>query len=286
MKPRSFSLMLPRGRTLFLGGGRTRIMGILNRTENSFYGGSRVFSEEACLLRAEQMLAQGADILDIGAESTRPGADPVPEDLERERLVPVVRELRQRHPEAVISVDTTKASVGEACLEAGVDILNDISGLGFDPDVAKVAARWKAPLVLMHMKGIPRTMQENPEYGNLMEEIREYFEERLALAVSRGCPESQVILDPGLGFGKRDCHNLQILREISRFRSFGIPLLIGHSRKSTIGRVLGLSQPEERLEGTLALSAWCAAQEVDILRVHDVRENLRAVRMIEAVMRP
>jgi len=259
-------------------------MGILNRTEDSFYGASRVHSEEACLARAEEMLAQGADILDIGAESTRPGSEPVPEALEKERLVPVIREIRRRHPEAVISVDTTKAAVGEACLEAGADMLNDISGLGFDSDLAAVAARWQAPLVLMHMKGIPRTMQENPEYPNLMEELSEYFEERLSLAESKGCPRSQVILDPGLGFGKKDCHNLRILREIARFRSFGLPLLMGYSRKSTIGRVLDLPRPEDRLEGTLALSAWCAAQGVEILRVHDVRENLRAVRMIQAVM--
>ncbi|HOO64422.1 MAG TPA: dihydropteroate synthase [Synergistaceae bacterium] len=284
MRPLSFSLSLPRRRRLSLGGGRTRIMGILNRTEDSFYGASRVHSEEACLARAEEMLAQGADILDIGAESTRPGSEPVPEALEKERLVPVIREIRRRHPEAVISVDTTKAAVGEACLEAGADMLNDISGLGFDSDLAAVAARWQAPLVLMHMKGIPRTMQENPEYPNLMEELSEYFEERLSLAESKGCPRSQVILDPGLGFGKKDCHNLRILREIARFRSFGLPLLMGYSRKSTIGRVLDLPRPEDRLEGTLALSAWCAAQGVEILRVHDVRENLRAVRMIQAVM--
>ncbi len=284
MTPPVFILKLPRGRILSLGGGCTRIMGILNRTEDSFYGASRASSEEVCLVRAEEMLAQGADILDIGAESTRPGAEPVPEDLERERLVPVIGEIRWRHPEAVISVDTTKASVGEACLEAGADMLNDISGLGFDADLASVAARWGAPLVLMHMKGVPRTMQENPEYSDLMGEICGYFEERIALAENRGCSRNRIILDPGLGFGKSDCHNLRILREISRFRSFGLPLLIGHSRKSTIGRVLDLPRPEDRLEGTLALSAWCAVQGVEILRVHDVKENRRAVRMIEAVM--
>ncbi len=282
--PRTFSLNLPGERQLHLGGGKTCIMGILNCTEDSFYSLSRVKSEEACIQRAQTMLEQGAGILDLGAESTRPGSLPAEEKTELERLVPVVRELRSRFPQVVLSIDTTKSAVAQACLEAGADILNDISGLGFDPSMAKVAARWKAPLILMHMRGVPRTMQQNTDYSHFMEELLGYFMERITLAESSGCSREQIIIDPGLGFSKDVSQNLRILREIESFRLFERPILIGHSRKSTIGKVLNLPDPGDRLAGTLGISAWCASRGVEILRVHDVRENLQGVRMIEAIL--
>ncbi len=278
---RQWRLPLPRGRELRLGG-RTLIMGILNLTEDSFFAGSRV-TGSSCISRALSMVEDGADILDLGAESTRPGAVPVSEEEETSRLVPALRAIRERLPEAVLSVDTTKASVARACVAAGADLVNDISGLGFDPDLASAVGELGVPLVLMHIRGTPETMQNDPNYENLAAEMNAYFEERLSRAEAAGIPRDRIVLDPGIGFGKTTAHNMALLHHPEFFRAFGRPLLVGHSRKSSFGKILRLPNPEDRLESTLAVTALCAWQGVEILRVHDVRENVRVVRTIEAV---
>lgn len=279
---RRFRLTLPRGRSLDLGE-RTRIMGILNLTEESFYSGSRLSNEQQCLERAGQMLSAGADILDLGAESTRPGATLIPADLEIERLLPSLRLIRETYPEAVISIDTNKAAVAYRCLEEGADIINDISGLGFDEKMAETVARFSGALVMMHIQGRPENMQKNPYYEDLFFDIAEFFEERLNLAFQNGIAKDQIILDPGFGFGKTVQHNLDLMRHLEAFKGFGLPLLVGFSRKSTIGSVLDLPDPKDRLEGTLALSALCAWKGIDIVRVHDVEPNFRVIKMVEAV---
>jgi len=279
------TLMLPENRKLNLGE-RPLIMGILNLTFDSFYPQSRIGDDRETLLkRAEKMIEDGADILDIGAESTRPGAEPLSLEEEMKRLIPGVESLRKNFPEAVISVDTYKANVAEAAVEAGADIINDISGLSFDSNMADTIARLGVPVIIMHIKGTPKDMQKDPRYDDVIGEIKEFFEDKMALAAKSGIKREQIVLDPGLGFGKRNEDNLCILKNIREFRSLGRPILIGHSRKGTISKVLGCKGPEEALYGTLAISAYCALNYIEILRVHDVLENKQVVTMISAIQR-
>lgn len=279
------TLMLPGNRKLNLGE-RPMIMGILNLTFDSFYPQSRIGDDKETLLqRAEKMIEDGADILDIGAESTRPGAEPLSLEEEMRRLIPGVECLRKNFPEAVISVDTYKAAVAKAAVEAGADIINDISGLSFDSNMADTIARLGVPVIIMHIKGTPKDMQKDPRYDDVIGEIKEFLEDKMALAAKSGIKREQIVLDPGLGFGKRNEDNLCILKNIREFRSLGRPILIGHSRKGTISKVLGCKGPEEALYGTLAISAYCALNGVEILRVHDVLENKQVVTMISAIQR-
>ncbi len=265
-------------------GHKTYVMGILNVTPDSFYDGGRYVSMDVAMRRVERMISEGADIIDVGGESTRPGADPVPLETELERVVPVVKAIRDRFPDILISVDTYKSAVARQALEAGADIVNDISGLQFDPEMARVAAEFGSYVVIMHIKGTPKDMQVNPEYGDVIAEITDYFHRQIDYAVRNGIERGKIILDPGIGFGKKLWHNLRILNEIERFRDeFELPILIGASRKSMIGMVLGNVPPEQRLEGTIAISAYCAMKGVDIVRVHDVKPNVMAVRMVEAI---
>lgn len=275
------TLNLPGGRALDLGK-KTKLMAIVNLTEDSFFPGSRSSSTD-CLKKVEAMIDQGADILDLGAESTRPGSSPVDRETEISRLVPAIEAIRREYPAIPISVDTTKSSVAKACLDSGADIINDISGLGFDQDLPTTVAKAGAPLVIMHIKGVPRTMQESPHYDCLPGEICRYFEERIDLAVQAGVPRDQIVLDPGIGFGKTTEHNLTLLGHNEFFRSLGLPILIGHSRKSVFGAVLGESDPSNRLEATLAATALCVWQDMEIVRVHDVRENRQVIDTIWAL---
>lgn len=279
------TLMLPGNRKLNLGE-RPLIMGILNLTFDSFYPQSRIGDDRETLLqRAEKMIEGGADILDIGAESTRPGAEPLSLEEEMKRLIPGVESLRKNFPEAVISVDTYKAAVAEAAVETGADIINDISGLSFDSNMVDTIARLGVPVIIMHIKGTPKDMQKDPKYDDVVGEIKEFLEDKMALAVKSGIKREQIVLDPGLGFGKRHEDNLCILKNIREFKSLGRPILIGHSRKGTISKVLGCKGPEEALYGTLAISAYCALNYIEILRVHDVLENKQVVTMISAIQR-
>ncbi|NOZ61385.1 MAG: dihydropteroate synthase [Calditrichaeota bacterium] len=252
---------------------RTHIMGILNVTPDSFSDGGKFLDKNAAVAHALEMIADGADLVDVGAESTRPGAKPVDLEEEMSRVIPVIAALR-RESDVPISVDTYKAQVAEAALEAGADIINDISGMRFDPKMKEAVAKYQAPVVLMHIKGEPRNMQKDPVYEDLMTEIYQYLSESIELAESAGLPREKIIIDPGIGFGKRLKDNYEILRRLSEFRSLGCPILVGPSRKSFIGNVLNLP-PDQRLEGSAAAVALSIASGADIVRVHDVKEMKR-----------
>jgi len=267
--------------------GRTLIMGAVNVTPDSFYRGGRCNSPEEAIERGVRMAGDGADMIDIGGESTRPGAEPVPEDEELRRVIPVVEGLRKElGQDFVLSVDTYKARVAREAIAAGACLINDISGLGFDEGMPEVVAGTGAGLIIMHMKGTPRDMQRNPEYEDTIREISDYLRERADLARQRGIGADQIAFDPGIGFGKRVYDNLLIIRKIPELRALGRPLVIGHSRKSFIGRVLGLDDPEERLPGSLGVAALAAWLGADVIRTHDVRETVEAVRMVEATGAP
>ena len=270
----------------FIWGARTYVMGILNVTPDSFYAGSRRTGADDALETARAMIDAGADILDVGGESTRPGAEAVPEEEELSRVVPAINALREAFPQAVISIDTYKAAVARAAFEAGADFLNDISAMRLDPDLARAAADAQAPVCLMHMQGTPRNMQMDPHYEkDVIGEIIEFLDERIAASVDAGISEQNIIVDPGIGFGKTVEHNLEIVNRLGEFRSLGRPVLLGASRKSFIGKTLELDDEADRLEGSLAVAALGVAAGADILRVHDVAETVRVARMADAVAR-
>jgi len=265
-------------------GRRTLVMGILNVTPDSFFDGGKFFRLESALEHARRLIREGADIIDIGGESSRPGAQPVPEEEELNRVIPVIRALRQESS-VPISIDTYKASVAEAALEAGANIVNDISALRFDGRMVEVVARAGVPVVLMHMRGEPRTMQQNPVYTDVVREIKEFFAERIAFARAHGI--EKILIDPGIGFGKTVAHNLEILRRLGEFRELGCPILIGVSRKSFIGRLCGTEEnplpPSERLEGTIASNVIAVLNGAQIVRVHDVAAHKRALAIVDAI---
>jgi len=260
-------------------------MGVLNMTPDSFSDGGRFDTAEAAVEAAMAMLADGADIIDIGGESTRPrgpygeGARPVTADEEMRRVLPVIERLAAR-TDAPISIDTTKSEVAEAAISAGAAIVNDVSGLRFDPRIAEVAARHRAPLVLMHMRGTPETMQMDPSYADVVTEVREELEASVRRAAAAGVTD--IIVDPGLGFGKTVEHNLTLIRRLGELSLLGRPVLVGPSRKGFIGAVLGLPV-EERVEGTAAAAAAAVMNGACIVRVHDVRQVKRTLMLIDAV---
>ena len=257
------------GKKLYPCDGRPYIMGILNVTPDSFSDGGRFPSMEQAVEHGMAMAEQGADFIDIGGESSRPGAQPVSLEEEASRVLPVIQKLVSKI-NIPISIDTTKAEVARRALLAGAKILNDISALRADPEMINVALKFQAPVILMHMRGEPRTMQNEPHYKNVVREIHEFLEERIIFAQARGLESGQIIIDPGLGFGKRLGDNFEILR---RLREFGdlAPILVGPSRKSFIGSILDVP-PAERLFGTAAAAAVATMNGATILRVHDVRE--------------
>ncbi|WP_293729253.1 dihydropteroate synthase [uncultured Phascolarctobacterium sp.] len=258
------------------------VMGILNITPDSFYAGSRVPLQDV-VERAGRMLNEGAGILDIGGESTRPGSDSVDAEEERRRVVPVITELRRAYPQAVLSIDTYRAATAALALAAGADIINDISAMEADPQMLEVAVRNNAPIILMHMRGTPKNMQQNCEYQDVVQEVAVYLAQRAQLLRDRGVGADKIILDPGIGFAKNAEQNLLLLRDLHTLTSFGYPVLLAASRKSTIGAALGGLPPEERLEGTIATSLQAVYAGAQLVRVHDVKENVRAIRMLEAI---
>ena len=334
-----YTLRLKGGRRITLD--RMEMMGIINVTPDSFYAGSRMDSEEAALAKAGQFLSEGALFLDIGGESTRPGSQPVTAQEEIRRICPVIRSIRQRFPQAVISADTYRAETARAALAAGADLINDISGLTFEPALADVTAEAGAAVVIMHTGGRPDTMQQAPHYDDVVAEVRAFLERQIEFAVSRGIGRDQIMVDVGIGFGKTFEHNLALLRSIEQFNGLGrppgasgaagCPQLLAVSRKSFIGMALADEDPgrttgkaapgdagqggtvtsspsgvpttgaptsngassstgaplptEERLAGTVALTAFAAERGVAAARVHDVRENLHAARMAELLSR-
>ena len=262
---------------------RGLIMGVLNVTPDSFSDGGRFFDPSAAIARGLVMVQEGADILDIGGESTRPGATPVEAEEELRRILPVIRSLRKQS-RIPISIDTMKARVAAAAVEAGADIINDISGLQHDPDMARVAAEAEAGLVLMHLRGTPRTMQQEPEYTDVVAEVCGCLRSAGSAAISAGVAVDRLVFDPGIGFGKTMNHNLALLRALPSFQIYGRPVLLGVSRKSFIGRLLGNTDPLSREAPTIALTAWARQHGVRILRVHAVKENAQALRMMEAIL--
>ncbi len=259
---------------------RTYVMGILNITPDSFYDGGRHFDPEAAAARAHEIQDQGADFIDIGAESTRPGSEPVSAKEQLGRILPVMKLIRSQ-VKVLVSVDTTSARVAEAVLDAGARMVNDISGLAFDRRMARVVARAGVPCVVMHIRGRPKTMQRKPEYQDLMAEVMTGLEQALGRGEKAGVKREQMIVDPGIGFGKTAEHNLEILRRLGELRTLGRPILVGPSRKSFLGKVLGL-EPEQRLEGSLAAAVLAATRGASILRVHDVEQTVRALRVTDA----
>ncbi|MCF7876142.1 dihydropteroate synthase [Candidatus Bipolaricaulota bacterium] len=252
-------------------------MGILNVTPDSFSDGGKFLDRDRAKKRALEMSENGADIIDIGGESTRPGAEKVELEEELGRTIPVIEAVRGE-TDIPISIDTYKSEVASEALDAGGDIINDISALRFDSDLGRLAAERDVPLILMHMQGEPRTMQENPTYEDPVEDIIEFLEGRIKRAVDLGVSREQVVIDPGIGFGKKYEDNYEILRRLEEFRALDLPLLLGTSRKSFLGETLDLPA-EERLEGTIASNVVGVLKGANILRVHDVREVHRAVQV-------
>ncbi len=269
-----------RGREYPLGE-RTLVMGILNVTPDSFSDGGQFYDRSVAVEHGLRMAADGADILDIGGESTRPGAELISAEEELERVIPVIEDLR-RSTDVPVSIDTSKSEVARRALDAGADMLNDVSALRIDPSLARLAADRQVPICLMHMLGMPKTMQVSPEYADLMGEIASFLRVQAEVAMGAGVAPADILLDPGIGFGKTVAHNLEILRRLVELRSLGYPILIGPSRKSFIGRILDVPEGE-RLEGTAAAVALSIANGAGVVRVHDVKEMVRVARMADAI---
>lgn len=260
------------------------LMGIVNATPDSFSDGGHFLDESLAIEHALRLVAEGAQIIDIGGESTRPGATPVGADEELRRVLPVVTGLA-RQSSVLISIDTTKAAVAQAALDSGARIVNDISGLTFDPAMPAVCAKTGAGVVCMHIRGTPQTMQDDPQYGNVVEEICAHFEARLTALEAAGVPREAVVLDPGIGFGKTAEHNLAILRNVATFRALGRPVCIGHSRKRFLKKLLG-RPVDERPFGTVGISVGVALLGAEIIRVHDVAASRDAILACRAVLPP
>lgn len=258
-----------------------KLMGVVNVTPDSFSDGGLFLDAGAAIAHGEELAEQGAEILDVGGESTRPGAEPVSAEKERARIEPVVRALATSGH--TVSIDTSKLSVAEAALDAGAQIVNDVTALRGDPDVGPLCAERGAGLVLMHMQGDPRTMQEAPAYADVVDDVKAFLAQRLEAAVGAGVDEERVWLDPGIGFGKTLEHNLELLRRLGEMRELGRPLVVGTSRKSFIGKLDG-SPVEERLGGTIASSVLAAADGAAVLRVHDVAEMREALKVAGAIL--
>jgi dihydropteroate synthase len=261
---------------------RTLVMGVLNVTPDSFSDGGRYFDREAAIEHGARMVEDGADIIDVGGESTRPGSDPVSAAEERDRVVPVIEALATRAP-VPISVDTRKSEVARAALGVGATIVNDVSA-GADPEMFDVVKVTGAGLVLMHMRGDPKTMQRDPRYDDVVAEVEEYLRERVEAAGFAGVPFESICVDPGIGFGKELEHNLRILKRLDVLAGLGRPVLVGPSRKRFIGAILDLPE-SERAEGTAGAVAWSVAHGANVVRVHDVKEIVRMVRVVDAIAR-
>jgi len=261
----------------------TLIMGILNVSPDSFYDGGRYDEPEKAVERAKQMVSCGADIIDVGGESTRPGSDPVSLKEELNRVIPVIEAISSEI-DVPISIDTYKSEVAEKAIQAGASIINDISGLGFDEKMAEVAAEYDVPVVIMHIRGTPGDMQKNPHYDDVISDILAFFRDRIKFAIDSGIDKNKIIIDPGIGFGKTVEHNLEIIKKLREFKILGKPILIGTSRKSFIGFTLEQENPGDRLEGTLATVAASVMNGADIVRVHDVKECGMAAGMIDAIV--
>lgn len=254
------------------------VMGVLNMTPDSFYDGGRFNSSDEGLRQTEKMLAEGASIIDVGGQSSRPKAKRLSEADEMARVIPVIRKIKQNFPEAIISIDTFQSVVAEAAIYAGAEMVNDISGGILYPEMFEIAGRLQTPYILMHMQGTPETMQENPVYENVVKEVMDFFQERINLLRKENVKD--IIIDPGFGFGKTTEHNYRLLKNLHVFKIFGLPLMAGISRKSMINRVLEI-KPEGALNGTSVLNLLALQQGAKILRVHDVKEAIEVIKLFE-----
>ena len=261
---------------------KTHIMGVLNVTPDSFSDGGFFFDKENAVRQAHYLIDNGADILDIGGESTRPGAAALPTTEELQRTIPVIQAVA-RSVHIPVSIDTCKAEVARRALDAGASMVNDISGLRFDPAMSLVVAEYGVPVIVMHIKGTPKDMQENPVYEALIPEIMDYLRCSIRLAADSGIPEERVIIDPGIGFGKTVDHNLEIIKNLKEFTLLGRPVAIGVSRKAFIGKLLGGAPATDRMEGTAAAVAVSIVNGAHIVRVHDVREMAKVARVADAI---
>jgi len=262
---------------------RVLVMGVLNVTPDSFSDGGRFAARDAAVAHAVEMAEAGADLIDVGGESTRPGSQPVPAEEQIRRVVPVIEEIARRNLPVVVSIDTTRASVAAAALDAGAGVVNDISAGRDDAAMLPSVAERGVPVVLMHMQGTPATMQLNPTYDDVVRETIDFLHERIAAAEGAGVAPHRILVDPGIGFGKTMAHNLELLRRQSEFAMLGRPVLIGTSRKGFIGRITNEPEPSRRLFGTAASVAWSVANGAAVVRVHDVAEMSKVVRMTEAI---
>lgn len=262
---------------------RPLVMGVLNVTPDSFSDGGKYLDADTAVRHGLSMLEQGADLLDVGGESTRPGSMPVPADEQIRRVEPVIARLCRENPAILISIDTTQARVARAAIDAGARIVNDISGGTADPDILQVVEQHGVPAVLMHMQGTPQTMQLNPRYDDVVNEVKLALEAKRQAAVSAGIERWRIVLDPGIGFGKAVSHNLTLLRRLKELKSLGAPLLLGVSRKGFIGRIAGGADPDNRVFGTAAAVSWCLANGADIARVHDVDAMAQVTRLLWAI---
>lgn len=262
------------------------LVGILNVTPDSFSDGGDFLDPESAAHRAAAMIDEGAAIIDVGGESTRPGSDPVSQEEEIRRVVPAIERILAARPDAVISIDTYRAGTAEVALEAGAGIVNDVSALRGDPRTASVVAGAGCPVVLMHMKGEPKTMQREPRYDDVVREVRDFLAQRAEHAVASGIRPENVIVDPGIGFGKNLDHNLALLRNLDAIVEIGFPVLVGTSRKRFIGRITGVQEARERVFGTVATTVLAYERGAKLFRVHDVRANREALAMAEAVLAP
>ena len=260
----------------------TLVMGIVNVTPDSFSDGGKFFSPEDAISHASKLIEQGADIIDIGGESTRPGADQISESEELNRVIPVIEKIRFENPKKLISIDTTKASVAKHAVEVGADIINDVSGLSFDNDMIDTVARFNIPVIIMHMKGNPQNMQLNPKYKDIINEILDFFKKKIKIAIQSGINRKMIILDPGIGFGKTVQHNFELLSRLNELNVLELPIMIGPSRKSFIGITLDLP-PEDRVEGTAAAVSAGVMNGASIVRVHDVKSMKRVVKIIDEI---
>jgi dihydropteroate synthase len=264
---------------------RPLVMGILNITPDSFSDGSRFAAPDAALAHAREMIAQGADLLDIGGESTRPGSERIPASEQLRRILPTIQAIR-RESDIALSLDTTLSEVARPAIDAGINILNDISAGREDPGMLTLAAGRGLPIILMHMQGTPGTMQENPTYGDVVTEVASFLQDRAQAAMAAGIPSGHILLDPGIGFGKDLEHNLALLRNLADLHQrAGIQhrLLVGVSRKRFIGTLTNTPQPDQRVAGSLAAGLWCLAHGAHILRVHDVKPTVEALQVYRAI---
>ena len=259
------------------------IMGVLNVTPDSFSDGGEFFSTGKAIEHGMRMAAEGAQIIDVGGESARPGAEPVSADEELSRVLPVIAKLREK-ASALISIDTTKAAVARGALEAGASIINDVTGGRGDPEMMKLAAEKKAAFIIMHMQGTPRTMQTNPHYDDVVGEVADFFRQQYARALECGIDSMAIAFDPGIGFGKTVEHNLELLSNLPRLRIHDRPIVVGVSRKSSLGKMIGSAEMSDRLAPTIAFTALLRERGANVLRVHDVKENVAALRVTERLL--